>query len=416
MCEHDTIYGRANMKPLHTQLPNGLTIIAQPMPAARSTAMAVVLRSGARQDQKLGTAHFLEHMLFKGNTVLSALELSKAFDALGAHANAFTSHETTTYTASGLPQIQTTLTKLLLAMQAPRLDITDIELERQVILEEIELYRDDPMSLALESSAAHYFKAHPLGRPVIGTNNTVAHISRIDLQTHLNSHYTTSNMILAVCGIFDWQQLLEDAQAFSQALPIGQPFEANTDKFSPTQGLVHVPHDCTHNQISFIAQGYKAGHALELPAAIASRITGDSENSRFTWALVDDGTALAASLEHEGHTDLGAFYGSLECSPEHSSECLERLSDELRNIRQNGITAAELNRMKRKLEVGLALRLETPSAWLGAFSEDYVLQNDLREPSAVLEELRAVSLEQVNAALFESGLEQPLIVNLGAEA
>ncbi len=404
------------MKPLHTILPNGLTIIAQPMPAARSLAMAVVLRSGARQDAKLGTAHFLEHMLFKGNLKHSALELSKAFDALGAHANAFTSHETTTYTACGLPQIQSELTSLLLGMQTPRLDLSDIELERQVILEEIELYRDDPMSLALERSAAHYFQTHPLGRPVIGTSSTVASISQTDLQTYLNNHYTTSNMVLAVCGIFDWQQLLEDAQVFSAALPRGQLLELDSPEFSPQQGLICVPHDCTHNQISFIARGYKAGHALELPAAIASRIIGDSENSRFAWALVDDGTALSASLEHEGHTDLGAFYGSLECAPEDTQECLERLYSELKTVRQNGITAAELSRMKRKLEVGLALRLETPSAWLGAFSEDYVLQNDLHEPSAVLEELSAVSSEEVNAALLESGLEQPFIVNLGAVA
>jgi predicted Zn-dependent peptidase len=401
------------MKPFQTTLENGLTIIAQPMPAARSLAMAVILRSGARQDLKLGTAHFLEHMLFKGNHRLSALELSKAFDALGAHANAFTSHETTTYTASGLPQIQTDLTQLLLNMQAPRLDLPDIELERNVILEEIELYRDDPMSLALESSAAHYFGTHPLGRPVIGTSSTVASLTQTDLQTHLNNHYTTSNMILAICGIFDWQRLIEDAAAFSQDLPKGQPLESDNFEFTPQQGLIKVGHDCTHTQISFIARGFKAGHALELPAAIASRIIGDSENSRFAWALVDDGTALAASLEHEGHTDLGAFYGSLECSPEHSQECLERLQIELTQVRQKGITGAELSRMKRKLEVGMALRLETPSAWLGAFSEDYVLQNDLREPKAVLEELSAVTLKEVNHALESSGLEQPLIVSLG---
>ena len=401
------------MKPFHATLPNGLTVIAQPMPAARSLAMSVVLRSGARQDAKLGTAHFLEHMLFKGNLKYTAFELSKAFDTLGGHANAFTSHETTTYTASGLPEIQSDLTKLLLGMQTPRLDLSEIELERQVILEEIELYRDDPMSLALESSAAHYFKLHPLGRPVIGTSLTVSSITKTDLQAYLNRHYTTNNMILAVCGIFDWQRLLDDAQAFSQAIPKGQILELDNPDFSPDQGLIQVTHDCTHNQISFIAKGYKAGHALELPAAIASRIIGDSENSRFAWALVDDGTALAAHLEHEGHTDIGAFYGSLECSPEHTRECLERLDGQLKTVRQNGITIAELNRMKRKLEVGLALRLETPSAWLGAFSEEYVLQNDLQEPNAVLEQLRAVTIDQVNSALSESGLEQPMIVNLG---
>ncbi len=401
------------MKPLFAQLPNGLQIIAQPMPAALSVSMALVVCSGAQDDQKSGTAHFLEHILFKGSVQYSALELSAAFDALGAHANAFTSHETTTYTAGGLPNTQSPLTELLLGMMQPRLDETDLDLERQVILEEIELYRDDPMSLAIEHSAAHYFVGHPLGRPVIGTKSSVSSQTRADLQKFLQQHYSTANMVLAVCGVFDWQRLFEDAAAFSQNLPQGTRQHQPKPDFQPQHGLVQIQHDSTHTSLSLIAKGFAASHPLELPAAIAARIIGDAENSRFAWALVDDGTAVAASLEHEGHSQLGAFYGSLECSPEHIEPCLERLTKELTRVCQDGISQSELERMKRKLEVGLALRFETPSAWLGAFSEDFVLQNDLRSPQEVLAELRAVNLEEVNAALEASGLETPTIVCLG---
>ncbi len=401
------------MKPLQAVLPNGLEIIAQPMPAARSTAVAVLLRSGARADVQLGTAHFLEHMLFKGAANFSALELSQAFDAIGAHANAFTSHENTTYTAAALPKQQSRLTELLLGMMQPKLNPTDIELERNVILEEIELYRDDPMSIALESSAAHYFQHHPLGRPVIGTKQTVSSISQADLQTFLTTQYGTANMVMAVCGIFDWQRLLEDVAQFSENIVRGARTQPSFPSFTPKSGLQIIHHDSAHTQISFIASGFAAGHPLELPAAIAARIIGDSENSRFAWALVNDGTALAAGLEHEGHSDIGAFYGSIECPNEHAQTSLERVQAALQQVKTKGISAAELERMKRKLEVGIALRLETPSAWLGAFAEDYLMQNDLRPPAVVLEELRAVSLEQVNAALEMSGLENPLFVVLG---
>lgn len=402
------------MKPFFTQLANGLEIIAQPMPQARSLAMAVVLRSGARQDQKFGTAHFLEHMLFKGSDRLSALELSQGFDALGAHANAFTAHETTTYTASALPQTQTKLTELLLGMMQPRLKPSDIELERSVILEEIELYRDDPMSLAVEASAAEYFKTHPLGRPVIGTKTSLHSIQKTDLQQYLQQHYTTSNMVLAVCGVFDWQRLQADAAQYSQDFLVGTRAAPQPIEFVPQHGKTLIKHDSTHSHISLIARGYAAGHELELPAAIAARILGDSENSRLAWALVHEGIALSAGLEHEGHSDLGAFYGSLECNPSQTDQALERLHTALTKAVQHGITHLELERMKRKLELGLALRLETPSAWLGAFCDDYVLQNDLRAPSAVLEQVRAVTLEQVNQALTSSGLEQPTLVVLNA--
>ncbi len=399
--------------PLRTILPNGLEIIAQPMPAAQSIAVSVLVRAGARHDQQLGSAHFLEHMLFKGSVGFSALELSTAFDALGAHANAFTSHEITTYTASALPDRQNQLITLLFGMMQPRLEQTDIELERQVILEEIELYRDDPMGIALEFNAAHYFGQHPLGRPVIGTKSSVEQTTRTDLVSYLESHYTTSNMVLAVCGIFDWQALIEVANEASQTFIVGKRQTVAPKPFLAAQGLQKISHDSVHTQISFIAKGFAAANLLELPAAIAARIIGDSENSRFAWAFVHQGLALSAGLEHEGHTDLGAFYGSLECSPENQDQCLETLRRQLLIIKKEGITAQELSRMKRKLEVGLALRLETPSAWLGAFSEDYVLQNELQEPRAVLNQLRAITLEEVNAALEHSGLEHPMIIGLG---
>lgn len=401
------------MKPFFAQLPNGLQIIAQALPEAKSLALSLTVRSGARHDQQLGAAHFLEHMLFKGSEQFSALELSQGFDVLGAHANAFTSHELTTYTASALPSTQSRLTELLLGMMQPRLDSEDVAIEKNVILEEIELYKDDPMSLALESSAEHYFGGHPLGRPVIGTKTSVAQMQPSHLQSHLARHYSTDQMILAACGVFDWQRLLEDAERFSSVLPKQVLSEPIYPAFVPRSGLILKKHDTTHHHISLIASGYPANHPLELAAAIAARIIGDSENSRLSWALVHQGLALSASLEHEGHTDLGAFYGGIECSPEQSQACLEVLQAELSRAREQGITAQELSRMKRKLEVGLAMRLETPSAWIGAFVEDFALQNDLREPKEVLEQLRLVRLEEVNAALFGSGLAQPLVVVLG---
>jgi predicted Zn-dependent peptidase len=270
------------------------------------------------------------------------------------------------------------------------------------------------MSVAMERSAAAYFGSHPLGRSVIGSTESVSSISQNDLRAHLESNYQSSNMVLVACGAVDWEQLLEDAAAFptveaQHAAP--QPVTS----FTPRSGLEVVQHDSALAQISLIAPGFPAKHPLELPAAIASRIIGDAENSRFSWALVDDGTALSASLEHDGHRDVGAFYGSFECAPEDVAETLERVHSELTRVKREGIGAPELERMKRKLEVGLAMRLETPSAWLGAFGEDYILQNDLRDPDAVLEELRGVTLEQVNDAVQASGLESPFVLALGED-
>jgi predicted Zn-dependent peptidase len=399
--------------PLSQRLPNGLEVIAQPMPA-RSVAVGVFVRSGAREDVIPGAAHFLEHMMFKGAYPMNALELNRAFDAIGASANAFTAHEHTVYSAASLPETQSRLTKLLLGMMRPDLELRDVELERTVILEEIELYRDDPMSVAMERSAAAYFGSHPLGRSVIGSSESVSSIGQTDLRAHCETNYHAANLVLVACGAVNWEQLLEDAATFPT---VGAQHAAplHAIPFTPRDGLEVVQHDSALAQIALIAPGFPAKHPLELPAAIASRIIGDAENSRFSWALVDDGMALSASLEHEGHRDVGGFYGSFECAPEDVTETLERVHFELTRVKREGIGASELERMKRKLEVGLAMRLETPSAWLGAFGEDYILQNDLRDPDAVLEELRDVTLEQVNDAVQASGLESPFVLALGED-
>jgi predicted Zn-dependent peptidase len=400
------------MDPQHAILPNGLEVIAQPLPNSKSLAMALLLRSGSRADLLPGSAHFLEHMMFKSGKY-SATELSEAFDAIGAHANAYTAHEITTYTSFALPKTQSRQTELLFGMMQPNLETHELELEREVILEEIELYRDDPMNFALEQSAARYFGQHPLGQPVIGNRETVAQISKNTLQQHLATHCTTTNMVLAVCGVYNWQELLSDTTRFSADLRQGTRHVSPAQSFKPQHGIVPIQHDSALCQISFLASGFAANHPLELAAAVLARILGDSENSRLSWALTHRGLALSVGLDHEGHSDVGTFYGSLECSPEHTQTCLELLEKTIDHAKKHGISSQELMRTKRKLEVGLALRLETPNAWLGGFAEDFVLQNDLRSPQAVLQQIRDIRLEDVNAALEHSRLDQPLVVVLG---
>ncbi|MFN3266908.1 MAG: M16 family metallopeptidase [Deinococcales bacterium] len=401
------------MNPQYARLENGLEVIAQPLPHAKSVAVSLAVRSGARSDKLAGTAHFLEHMMFKSGR-LDTLELANAFDAIGAQVNAFTAHELTSYSSFGLPKTQSRQCELLFTMLQPQLLPEEIELEREVILEEIELYRDDPMSVALEQSSAIYFAKHPLGKPVIGRRESVRRLQQHHLQRFLSQHYSAQNMVLGVCGVYDWQTLLSDAQHFSHGLAQGERQVYHAQHFVPQTGIVRFRYEAALCQISLLARGFRAKDPLELAAVAGAKILGEAENSRLAWALVHRGLALSLNLEHEGHSDVGAFYGTLECSPNEQENCLELLLQTLDHARRHGVEAHELARLKRRLEVGLALRLETPSAWLGAFVEDFVLQGDLQSPEEVLAQIRAIRLEDVNRALWESGLHTPLVLSLGA--
>ena len=160
----------------HKQLANGLTVIAEIWPDAHSVALGAFIKSGARDDALDGSAHFLEHLCFKGQLGQSARQVGAAFDAIGARVDAFTTQELTAYSAATLPQFQTGLLSSLIGLLRPALRPNDIDVERLVILEELAMYRDDPSSLLFDAAQASYYGSHPLGRSVLGTQASLEQI------------------------------------------------------------------------------------------------------------------------------------------------------------------------------------------------------------------------------------------------
>src|SRR3954451_1364922 len=181
----------------HT-LPNGLQIIGETSPSARSAALGFLVRTGSRDEtpEVSGVTHFLEHMVFKGTPRRTAEDVNRDFDEIGAHYNAFTSEESTVYYASVLPEYQEPSIDLLADILRPSLRGEDFDMEKKVILEEIQMYADQPPFGMDDHIKELHYGRHPMARSVLGTTDTVGALKVDQMREYFDSRYSPGNIFV----------------------------------------------------------------------------------------------------------------------------------------------------------------------------------------------------------------------------
>src|SRR6266404_5753117 len=183
--------------PFHSHtLPNGLQVIAESSPSARSVALGFFVRTGSRDESAdvSGVTHFLEHMVFKGTPRRTALDVNRDFDRIGAHYNAFTSEENTVFYAAILPEYIPQAVDILADILRPSLRGDDFDMEKNVIIEEIGMYEDQPMWSAYDRAKKAFFADHPLGNSILGTPASITALSRDQMQAYFDKRYVAANV------------------------------------------------------------------------------------------------------------------------------------------------------------------------------------------------------------------------------
>ena len=227
------------------KLSNGLEVIAEVNPDAFSLSLGYFVKTGSRDEkpEMAGVSHFLEHMMFKGTARRAAEDVNQELDDLGSQSNAYTSEEHTVYYMSVLPEFQHAALDLLSDMLRPALRDEDFQTERQVILEEIAMYDDQPPYGAMERAAEAYFRDHPLGRRVLGTRETVSQLDPEAMRAYHQARYAPDNLTLVASGAVDFDQLLKSAESMTTQW---KPSQAKRQLLVPTfcndeLSMVHPP-------------------------------------------------------------------------------------------------------------------------------------------------------------------------------
>ncbi len=384
----------------HATLPNGLTVIAEVDPAAHTAAAGFFVRTGSRDEtpDMMGVSHFLEHMMFKGTDDLTAEDINRGFDELGARNNAYTTSELTCFHAAALPDKLPSAVDLLARMMRPALRPADFETERAVILEEIAMYEDNPFSVLYEAALEQHYGSHPLGHRVIGTRETVSALTPERMREYFNRRYSADNTVLALAGNLDFERMLDLAAARCGEWNIARPRRDLTPPAPVGGTLDKHDADLSRGYLLALAPAPSLADDRYYPAAMLAHVLGAPDNSRLHWALIEPGIAEEAQAGLDAHESVGEYYIYASASPARLEEVWGIIQRELASL-LDCLTEDDLERLRNRIATGAALAGEQPAGRMDRLGRLWTalrcyrpLDEDLRRINRVtLDEIREVA-------------------------
>ncbi len=344
-----------------TTLDTGMTIIAETDPQAHSAAAGFFVKAGARDEasQIMGVSHYLEHMMFKGTEELTTEAINQGFDNLGASNNAYTSREMTCFYAHVIPENITPATELLAKMMRPALRNSDFDTEKQVILEEIAMYQDNPFWVLYEESIARHYGRHTLAHRVLGTKQTVSDLTRDQMAQYFNERYAADKTVVALSGNLDFDQSVAQIEALCKdwQRSVGDR-DTQTPIVAPSQFMMQDER-VNRGYLIGVAQAPSATDDQRYAAALLAQILGGVDNSKLHWALIETGIAEEAQAGYDGLDGTGDYFVYASGDPEKLDEIWDVISKEIRSLKDT-MTEDDLAGLRSKMATAATIGSERP--------------------------------------------------------
>lgn len=394
-----------------TILDNGLRLITYVMPRMQSVAMGLWVRVGGRDESRdiKGISHFLEHLIFKGSSKYSCREIKESIEGVGGMLNGFTSEETTCYFIKLPSTKQFQALDILIDMAInPRLNPSDIEREKFVILEEIKMHRDLPQSYVHDLLDQLLWPEHPLGWPIIGEKKIILQLRREELMCFKKRYYAPANIVIAACGKLDHGRLLKRLEATLGNRKINikntfipAPDDGQEPKFKVLKKGTHQMH------LALGCYGIKRDHPDKHIFSLLHVILGGNMSSRlFSEVREKRGLAYEIGTQIKGFTDTGTFLIRAGVDNNKIYQAIEVIIKELGKIKNRLVTAGELCRAKEFYIGQLRLALEDTldhMFWIGEptlhLNKTYSFAGILKE----VESITASDLRRVARSIFKAG-------------
>jgi predicted Zn-dependent peptidase len=382
----------------HRQLENGLAVIGEINPAAQSAAIGFFIRTGSRDEtpEISGVSHFLEHMLFKGTEKLSALEVNEAFDRLGAKFNAFTSEENTVYYAAVLPEYLEAVAELWSHLMRPMLRQDDFDMEKQVILEEIAMYLDQPDFLVFDRGRELFFKDHPCGNSVLGSIESITNLTSEQMQGYFNRRYAPNNITLACCGNFDFDRLCRQTERLCGNWMRQQATRSLPPHVGKPQKVYEQKSGLNRQHLALYSPSVSMQDNRWYAAQLLSMILGDNSGSRYFWSLVDPAIADTAILDLASMDEAGALCSYICCGPENVAQVEDILNRLFASLTKEGIEKVELEAARNKVLSSVALKSEQPMGRLVNLGFNWVYRNEYISVAQDIDHIRKVTIGEIH--------------------
>ncbi|MEO3828636.1 pitrilysin family protein [Actinomadura sp. B10D3] len=392
-----------------TVLPGGLRIITESMPTVRSAAFGIWSAVGSRDEAPAdaGASHYLEHVLFKGTRRRSALEISAAIDAVGGDLNAFTAKEYTCYYARVLDADLPLAVDVVSDMVAESVNRPeDVEAERGVILEEIHMRDDDPGDLIHDEFATALYGDTPLGRPILGTEESINALSRDRIHGYYREHYVPSRLVVSVAGNIDHDEVVRLVSgAFAEhltgdAAPAAPRLDGTPAPIDPR--TVVIDKDTEQAHIILGGAGTSRTDERRFALGVLNAALGGGMSSRLFQEIREKrGLAYSVYSYTAQYADTGIFGVYAGCQPAKAEEVLAICRDELRTAAEESLTAEELERGKGQLRGAMVLGLEDTGSRMSRIGKSELVYESLLPVDEVLARVEAVTLDDVRAIAAE---------------
>ena len=405
-------------------LPGGVRVLTEHIPGMRSASLGAWIGRGSRDETEAhaGSTHFLEHLLFKGTKTRTALDIASAFDRVGGDHNAATAKEYTCYFARVLDADAPMALEVTLDMVTSALiDADDFEVERGVILEELAMNDDDPADVAGEHFASAVLGGHPLGSPIGGTPEIIRAVPRAAVLEHYNEHYVPGGLVITAAGGVDHDAFCAQVLAAlgaggwdvdSVVAPLARRDLDAKLEATLTPSVV-VERDIEQAHVLMGGRGYKATDDKRAAVAVYNAILGGGMSSRLFQEIREKrGLTYSVYSFVQPAAETGVFGMYAACAPERASEVSELMVAELERMTA-GVSASELERAQGQLAGSTVLRLEDSYSRMSRLGKSELAFGELWSIGEALDEVRAVTVDDVVAVATELASAERAVVRVG---
>jgi predicted Zn-dependent peptidase len=390
-------------------LDNGLRLLTEPMNSVRSVSIGVWLTRGSRHEsaEQGGIAHFVEHMLFKGTGTRTAEDIAQAIDSIGGQLDAFTAKEYASYYIKVLDEhLPLALDILSDIVLNPAFDPDDVEREKKVIVEEIKMVEDTPDDLVHEIFTQGFWEDHPLGRPILGTRETVESFTSASLRTYFKAAYAPRNLIVSAVGNLQHSHVRRLVDERFGHLGAGGADLAETAPRAAPKVLIRNK-ELEQSHVCIGTSSYQQDHPDRHAAYVLNTLLGGSMSSRLFQNIREKrGLAYAVFSGLSAYRDAGSFTIYAGCANEAVGEVVDLVVEELRTIKRTPVPAAELQRAKDHLKGSLMLGLENTASRMSHVARQEIYfrrQVGLDETLSGIEAVTPEDIGRVAGDLFKNG-------------
>jgi predicted Zn-dependent peptidase len=390
----------SRLEPEITTLKNGLRVISQHMKETEAVTIEIWTGVGSRHEkpEQNGISHFLEHMAFKGTTTRNAKQIAEDFDNIGGHLNAHTSREHTVFFAKVLKEDFEEAAGLLAdILQNSIFDQRELELERNVVLQEIAMTNDTPDDILFDYYQAAAFKEQPIGRPILGPAKLVSNFTRENLISYIDEHYTASNLILSVAGNVTHAKVVKFAENALSSIKKGKVSTRQAANYNGGEHREKRELEQVHLVMGFQGLSYLDESTYDLQ--LLSCVLGGGMSSRLFQEIRENrGLAYTVSSFHSNYHDTGTFSVYSATSPDKVGELVGAVCNELKKA-TDSITEAELKKAKSQFKASILMSQESSSTRADTIGRRLMCYGRYISTAEILEKINAVKVSSLSAMM-----------------